>query len=84
MWIKSLLICLYDLLHFSILFCNCIQSQAKMKYYPTDDILYKLIRSGTKGAIGLPLNVQVIGKPWHEEAVLRIMKELEELASYSS
>jgi Asp-tRNA(Asn)/Glu-tRNA(Gln) amidotransferase A subunit family amidase len=55
-----------------------------MKDYPTDDILYKLIKSGTKGAIGLPLNVQVIGKPWHEEGVLRIMKELEESANYSS
>ena len=55
-----------------------------MKDYPTDDLLYKLIKSGTKDAIGLPLNVQVIGKPWHEEGVLHIMKELEELANYSS
>ena len=54
-----------------------------MENYPTDDILYRLIRSGTKGATGLPLNVQVIGKPWHEEMVLFIMKELEELANYS-
>jgi Asp-tRNA(Asn)/Glu-tRNA(Gln) amidotransferase A subunit family amidase len=45
--------------------------QDEMKNYPTNDILYKLIRSGTKGAIGLPLNVQVIGKPWHEEMVLK-------------
>ena len=58
--------------------------QDQMKNYPTTDILYDLIRSGTKGAIGLPLNVQVIGKPWHEEMVLHVMKELEELANYSS
>ena len=55
-----------------------------MKDYPTHDILYKLIRSGTKGGIGLPLNVQVIGKPWHEEMVLHVMKELETLAKYVS
>ena len=48
-----------------------------MKNYPTNDILYKLIKSGTEGAVGLPLNVQVIGKPWHEEMVLGVMKELE-------
>ena len=48
-----------------------------MKNYPTNDILYNLIKSGTEGAVGLPLNVQVIGKPWHEEMVLGVMKELE-------
>ena len=52
--------------------------------YPSNDILYKYIRSGTKGAIGLPLNVQVIGKPWHEETVLHVMKELENLTNYVS
>ena len=53
-----------------------------MTNYPTNDILYKLIHSGTKGAIGLPLNVQVIGRPWHEEMVLHVMKELEDTANY--
>ena len=48
-----------------------------MKNYPTNDVLYNIIKNGTKGAIGLPLNVQVIGKPWHEELVLSVMKELE-------
>ena len=47
-----------------------------MKTYPTNDILYNLIKSGTEGAVGLPLNVQVIGKPWHEEMVLGVMKDL--------
>ena len=48
-----------------------------MKNYPTNDILYNLIKSGAKGAVGLPLNVQVIGKAWQEEMVLGVMKELE-------
>ena len=48
-----------------------------MENYPTNDVLYNIIKNGTKGAIGLPLNVQVIGKPWHEELVLSVMKEFE-------
>ena len=43
-------------------------------------ILYRIIR--TKGAVGLPLNVG--GKPWQEETVLHVMKELESPAKYSS
>ena len=56
----------------------------QMASYPTNDILYKIIRNGTKGAVGLPLNVQVIGKPWQEEMVLYVMSELERAAKYSS
>ena len=48
-----------------------------MKNYPTNDILYNVVREGTKGAIGLPLNVQVIGKPWQEETVLAAMSQLQ-------
>ena len=48
-----------------------------MKSYPANDILYNVVREGTKGAVGLPLNVQVVGKPWHEEMVLAVMKELD-------
>ena len=55
-----------------------------MASYPTNDILYKIIRNGTKGAVGLPLNVQVVGKPWHEAMVLHVMNELETAAKYSS
>ena len=55
-----------------------------MASYPTNDILYKIIRNGTKGAVGLPLNVQVVGKPWHEEMVLHVMSELETAAKYCS
>lgn len=30
------------------------------------------------GAEGLPVNVQVVGLPYQEELVLRVMKELED------
>ena len=42
------------------------------------DPLFKWIRDGTRGAQGMSLNVQVIGKPWCEEMVLRVMKEIED------
>ena len=54
-----------------------------MKNYPSNDILYSIIKDGVKGAVGLPLNVQVIGKPWHEEMVLSVMKELDAFNSVS-
>ena len=41
------------------------------------DLVYGWVKEGTRGAEGMPLNVQVIGRPWQEEKVLRIMKELE-------
>ena len=49
---------------------------------PNNNILYRIIRNGTKGAVGLPLNVG--GKPWQEEMVLHVMSELERAAKYSS
>ncbi len=36
-----------------------------------------------KDSVGLPLNVQVIGKPWQEENVLRVMNKIEQLARES-
>jgi len=52
----------------------------KMKSYPTDDMAYKMIRDYCKEAQGLPLAVQVVGRPFMDEQVLRILSELEKLA----
>jgi hypothetical protein len=41
------------------------------------DIFYKWLKEGVEGAEGMPLNVQVIGLPWKEELVLRVMEELQ-------
>ena len=41
-------------------------------------MLYKKMRDFCKGTIGLPLSVQVVGRPYHEEQVLKIMGVLEE------
>jgi hypothetical protein len=41
------------------------------------DMVYEWLKEGLAGAEGMPLNVQVIGLPWKEELVLRVMQELE-------
>lgn len=48
-----------------------------MAKYPTDDLAYKMIRNYCKEAQGLPLSVQVVGRPYMDEQVLRILSELE-------
>ena len=40
------------------------------------------MKQSTKGAIGLPLAVQVVGRRFDEETVLRVMKEVEGLVKY--
>ena len=42
------------------------------------------MKQATKGAIGLPLAVQVVGRRFEEETVLRVMKDVEALAGYES
>ena len=50
-----------------------------MDEYPgsATDWVYRKIRESIIGAEGLPLSVQVIGRPWTEEIVIYAMKELE-------
>ena len=38
--------------------------------YPSNDYAYRLIKQYSKGAEGLPLSVQVVGRPFKEEQVL--------------
>ena len=48
--------------------------QVALENYPSNgqkhDLVYQWVKESTKGAIGLPLNVQIIGRPWHEEEVI--------------
>ena len=51
--------------------------------YPnTGDYLFKLIQKSCRDAAGMPLNVQVIGRPFQEELVLHAMKEVERISVY--
>ena len=54
------------------------QDEADMESYPTHgNPLLKMIKSSMKGMEGLPLSVQVIGLPYHDECILSVMKMLE-------
>ena len=58
-----------------------------MQSYPgyRDDVLCGIIKDGgSSGTVGLPLNVQVIGRPWQEEMVLHVMQRLEHLANFKA
>ena len=56
------------------------KDQENLKSYPENgkrDLVYYQARQGSYGALGLPLNVQVIGKPWQEEIVIEAMSQLQ-------
>ena len=53
--------------------------EKEMENYPQDDILYKMIKSCCEGAQGMPLAVQVVGKPFMDEQVLKTMSIIEDL-----
>ena len=54
-----------------------------MKFYPkTGDYLFSLIQHSCKNASGMPLNLQVIGRPFQEEIVLHAMQELDKVSVY--
>ena len=54
-----------------------------MKFYPkSGDYLFKIIQHACKNAAGMPLNLQVIGRPFQEELVLHAMKEVEKISHY--
>ena len=56
-----------------------------MKYYPrSGDYLFKIIQNSCKNAAGMPLNLQIIGRPFEEELVLYAMKEVENVSHYIS
>ena len=57
-----------------------------MSTYPTSDMLMRIVKKSAEApeAVGLPLGVQVIGRPYQEELVLHAMAELERAANFKS
>ena len=57
-----------------------------MSTYPTSDMLMRIVKKSGEApeAVGLPLGVQVIGRPYQEELVLHAMAELEEATNFKS
>ncbi len=76
--------CVYNLLNFPAgsltVAAESAEDQAALDDYPGRevDLVYGYVKEGTRGATGMPLNVQVVGRPWTEELVLRVMRELQE------
>ncbi|XP_045592043.2 fatty acid amide hydrolase 1-like [Procambarus clarkii] len=52
--------------------------QDKLDDYPTDDLMFQLVKEATRGATGLPIAAQVVGLPWQEEVVCRGMRDLQD------
>lgn len=50
-----------------------------LQRYPTNDMLYKMVRNGMENTEGFPVGIQVIGRPWQEEMIIGVMKEIEQL-----
>jgi Asp-tRNA(Asn)/Glu-tRNA(Gln) amidotransferase A subunit family amidase len=49
-----------------------------MHSFPSDDLAYKMMKGYCEGAEGLPLAVQVVGKPYLDEQVLKILAEFQD------
>uniref|UniRef100_A0AC34FAN0 Amidase domain-containing protein n=1 Tax=Panagrolaimus sp. ES5 TaxID=591445 RepID=A0AC34FAN0_9BILA len=45
--------------------------------YPETDLWYKIVKDNNKNSEGLPIGIQVVGVPYSEETVLRVMGEIE-------
>ena len=63
-------------------FSSLMFKENMMDYPNTGDYLFKLIQKSCRNAAGMPLSVQVIGRPFQEELVLHAMKEVERISVY--
>ncbi|XP_046353539.2 fatty-acid amide hydrolase 1-like isoform X1 [Haliotis rufescens] len=54
-----------------------VQEVADPEVYPATTLLEKLTKQGSKGSQGLPVSVQCVCLPYHEEQVLRVMRDVE-------
>ena len=56
--------------------------EASLADYPVhQDLIHKIARDATVGAIGCPVGVQVVGRHFQEEMVLHVMGEIESLVN---
>ncbi|XP_037087897.1 LOW QUALITY PROTEIN: fatty-acid amide hydrolase 1-like [Pollicipes pollicipes] len=53
------------------------EDQTALEEYPTPHVELRWVVEATRGALGQPLGVQVVGLPWMEEQVLAGMAEVE-------
>jgi len=60
------------------------QDQLNLDTYRQDDLVFRLAKQATRGALNMPIGVQIVGLPWQEELVLRVMSELDNQIKRSS
>jgi len=53
------------------------EDETSLESYPTNDLAYRMIKKNCMDADGLPLAVQVVGRPFKDEQVLNILSTLE-------
>ncbi|GMS92189.1 hypothetical protein PENTCL1PPCAC_14364, partial [Pristionchus entomophagus] len=53
------------------------EDERKLADYPTTDLWYTMTKNFSKDSVGLPLGVQVAAPPYMEEAVLRVLSDIE-------
>ncbi|GMT15714.1 hypothetical protein PFISCL1PPCAC_7011, partial [Pristionchus fissidentatus] len=53
------------------------EDEKALEQYPTSDKWYTMAKEFSKDSIGLPLGVQVAAPPFHEEAMLRVLVDIE-------
>lgn len=63
------------------------EDEAKLDSFPLDypigyDSCNKVAREASRGALGCPLGVQVVGRHYQEEMVLHVMETIEKLVKY--
>ena len=62
---------------------NCFYDYTNMSnIYFTFYRFIAISRMPCKGSVGLPLAVQIVGRRYNEELVLRLMKELERIVNF--
>lgn len=41
------------------------------------DVIYQWVKETIRGTEGMPIGIQVIGRPWQEETVIAAMKQIQ-------
>lgn len=59
------------------------QQQLEDNYAVKSDVVLGMVRQATRGAVGMPIGVQVVGRHFQEEKVLAVMKQIELLVNVS-
>jgi len=60
------------------------QDDLSMKSMPDNDLVYKIIKKNCKGAIGMPMGIQIVGRRYQEELILALMKQLDEVSEFQN